>query len=314
VDRQPTRRILIAVFRTTPRRPVRGVASALALAGAVLAAAACRGNADFSDAAPEPVTLDADAFRGEITSIDRLVFAEGAFQQERRDELARDLEGLAARVKAASGSRFAALEALELRALAGAARNRPAEALRNEWMRIRNNLFEDRAWFARSAADLEPAAEISEPENARGAAVAGSGAAVSRPVAAAAAGSRGLAGRWRVRAIRGNGRAVSDSELESALWVFSEDELLVEAPAGQRIRYRVTRVEDTRGTALYVESDASAGAAAGKAERGWMLYELRESGLRVAFFDGLGDRPEGFEPPPGRSEPLFLVLDLAREP
>jgi hypothetical protein len=29
--------------------------------------------------------------------------------------------------------------------------------LPNQWTRIRNNLFDDRSWFARSAADLEPA-------------------------------------------------------------------------------------------------------------------------------------------------------------
>jgi uncharacterized protein (TIGR03067 family) len=302
------------VLRRTPRLFFCGPARVLALAVVVLAVAACRGNADFSDAAPEPVTLDADAFRGEIGSIDRLVFAEGAPGKERRERLAAGLEGLAGRVKAASDSRFVALEALELRALAGAARTRPVEVLRNEWMRIRNNLFEDRGWFARSAADLEPAADGAEATDAHGAAVAGTGAADSRPVTSRAAGNEGLAGRWRVRAIRGNGRATSDPELESALWVFSEDELLVEQPSGPRSRYRVTKVEDARGRALYLESDASHGATANKAERGWMLYDLGEQGLRVAFFDGLGDRPEGFEPPPGRSEPMFLVLDLTREP
>jgi hypothetical protein len=58
-------------------------------------------------------------------------------------------------------SRFVKIEAYEIRQLADGSRNMPEQPLRsqlpNQWMRIRNNLFDDRSWFARSAADLEPA-------------------------------------------------------------------------------------------------------------------------------------------------------------
>ncbi len=125
---------------------------------ATLFLAGCKGDADFSEAAPKPVVLPAEEYKGEITAIDRLAFAPEPLTAERRTDLGARLEGLAARIKAASPERFIALEALELRALAGRARSLPdappPERLQREWMRIRNNLFDDRAWFARGKEDF----------------------------------------------------------------------------------------------------------------------------------------------------------------
>lgn len=136
---------------------LRGAASAIALSAFL---SGCKGDADFSDFAPKPVILSGEEYREEITGIDRLVFEERPFQEARRDALAKKLDELAARVKAASDSSFLALESLEIRRLASGTRNLPLDApranLRNEWMRLRSNLFDDRSWFARSAADLEP--------------------------------------------------------------------------------------------------------------------------------------------------------------
>ena len=133
------------------------LAAALA---AALSAAGCRGDADFSDAMPAPVTLKAEDFQEEIVAIDRLVFAEGPLVPARREELGRRLEALAGRVKAAGESKFLLIESLELRRLASFSKGLPPDApktaLQNNWMRIRNNLFDDRAWFARSAGDLAP--------------------------------------------------------------------------------------------------------------------------------------------------------------
>ena len=139
--------------------------------GAILVAVAlvgwgCQGDADFSDAMPAVVTLNADQYRREITDIDRLVFAEGPFDDSRRQSLAGRLDELAKRMKTSSDSKFIALEALEVRRLAEIARRAPAkpppQMLSDQWMRIRANVFDDRAWFARSAADLE-AVPASEP-------------------------------------------------------------------------------------------------------------------------------------------------------
>ena len=44
-----------------------------------------------------------------------------------------------------------------------------------------------------------------------------------------------------------------------------------------------------------------------------MIYALVNRTLKVAFQDGLGDRPESFDPPADRREPLFVTLFLARE-
>jgi hypothetical protein len=129
----------------------------LLMLGALIVAG-CRGNADFSDVAPTPVTLKAEAFREEIMAIDRLVFSEGPLAPARREDLGRRLEALAGRVKASGDAPFLVLESLELRRLASGTRDLPPDApkatLQREWMRIRNNLFDDRSWFARSARDL----------------------------------------------------------------------------------------------------------------------------------------------------------------
>jgi hypothetical protein len=90
----------------------------------------------------------------------RVAFDKGRIDDARRGDLARALDAMAARVKATSDSRFLLIESLELRRLAAAAKGLPSESppdsFANEWMRIRSNLFDDRSWFARSAADLEP--------------------------------------------------------------------------------------------------------------------------------------------------------------
>ncbi len=135
----------------------RAVLVPLALAACV----ACQGNADFSDAMPAPVVLPAEAYQREIMDIDRLVFEAQPVTPDRRAALATTLEELSRRVKAGSTSRFLVIESLEIRRLAEIAKDLPTEpppqALRNNWMRIRSNLFDDRAWFARSAADLPSA-------------------------------------------------------------------------------------------------------------------------------------------------------------
>src|SRR5439155_25342582 len=82
------------------------IRQATAAALAVLCLWACKGDADFSDAMPAPVTLNADVFRREISDIDRLVFEEKPFVETRREALASRLEDLAGRVRASSDSRF----------------------------------------------------------------------------------------------------------------------------------------------------------------------------------------------------------------
>src|SRR5204862_4318540 len=75
------------------------IRQATAAALAVLCLWACKGDADFSDAMPAPVTLNADVFRREISDIDRLVFEEKPFVETRREALASRLEDLARRAR-----------------------------------------------------------------------------------------------------------------------------------------------------------------------------------------------------------------------
>ena len=131
---------------------------ALAVAVALVVMFGC--GVDLSKPLPEPVTLNADDYRPEITDIDRLVFSPKPYDDARRRELAAALEGLASRITVGSESRFLKMEASEIRTLASLAKHTSASAprdhLEENWMRVRNNLFEDRFWMARSAADLQP--------------------------------------------------------------------------------------------------------------------------------------------------------------
>jgi hypothetical protein len=133
----------------------------------VLWLSGCQGDADFSEAGLKPITLNADEYRTEICAIDRLVFEELPLDRERRTALATKLEELAKGIRAKMDSRFLELESLELKRLAqmtkSLAPDAPRTGLQVQWMRIRNNLFDDRAWFARSAADLEPLATLASP-------------------------------------------------------------------------------------------------------------------------------------------------------
>lgn len=138
----------------------------IVLAASLAALSGCAKSAPESPAKSaekmlQPLILNPDEYRPEITEIDRLVFDEKPFDKERRALLATKLEELAARVKAAKESRFLDIEVYEIKKLADGSKNMPEQPLRsqlpNQWMRIRNNLFDDRSWFARSAADLEPA-------------------------------------------------------------------------------------------------------------------------------------------------------------
>jgi hypothetical protein len=137
---------------------VQSTLRALAVAVALVVMSGC--GVDVSKQLPEPVTLNADDYRPELAGIDRLLFSPKPYDDARRTQLAATLEGLASRITAGSESRFLKMEASEIRILATLAKHTssgaPLDHLEENWMRIRNNLFEDRSWMARSAADLQP--------------------------------------------------------------------------------------------------------------------------------------------------------------
>jgi hypothetical protein len=141
-------------------RRLLAVCELLALLAAVVS---CSGDADFSDAMPAPVTLSAEAYQTELMAIDRLVFEDKPIGEPRRIALAGRLERLSKRIDSeakARKSKFLVIESLEVRHLAEISKSLPEkpppQPLLDNWMRLRNNLFDDRAWMARSARDLGP--------------------------------------------------------------------------------------------------------------------------------------------------------------
>jgi uncharacterized protein (TIGR03067 family) len=282
------------------------------------------------ETALQPVILNADEYRQEITDIDRLAF-DDQMGKERNALLAAKLEGLAQRIKTASDSRFIAVESVELQQLANMARNLSSDVSRaafcNQWMRIRNNIFDDRSWFARSAADLEPSPaapspQLPKPEIPKSAGLAVdsvrnlrplpstsemTSSAVTQPVSR----PHVLEGRWRVQELYGNGRQMSDPELSNAVFRFEGDQLQIEGSASISSRYTFSQVKDDQGYALRLTSHPSNN---GPQESGWMIYEFGERDLKLAFYDGLGYRPPSFIPPADRSDPLLMVVVLQSEP
>jgi len=259
--------------------------------------------------------LNADQYRREIAMIDRLVFENAPLTETRRELLAKKLEELSVRVKSDSDTRFLEIESAELTKLAAYALNYPGNAprtnLENQWMRIRNNVFDDRSWFARSAADLEPLASASSADPFS-AAVPSEGVnepARTLPPSPVLA-THQLEGRWRVRELYGNGRPMTDPEISNSVWAFHSDQLIIESRFKSPSSYTFTQIEDDRGTALRLESNRANGS---PDEHGWMNYAFGDRELKVAFYDGLGARPDGFTTVAGKTDPMLTVVILQRE-
>lgn len=252
----------------------------------------CQVEADFSDAI-ETQTLNADEYKHEIVRIDALLFREEPLGKDGPAALRKELEHVAKRVKAAGDSKFLRVESLELELLAKKAGRlspkRNGAPLQNDWMRIRNNLFDDRGWFARSAADLDYAATATQEE------------ALPLPPPSFGVSDDGprstLTGQWQVRSMRANGEPSSDRELLHSLWSFDEPRLTILDRDGNSAVFEYLR----DGQLLRVS---------GAEGSGWILYAIDREGLRLAFHDGFAGRPESFEADPSMKDPMHVVLRL----
>jgi uncharacterized protein (TIGR03067 family) len=278
---------------------------------AVCASLGCSGDADFSDAVGEITTLPAEEYQAEILELDRLAFEPTAMDDARRAKLGARFEALARRVKAAGDTRFLTLESLELRQLAAASKRMPAEQIQNQWMRIRNNLFDDRAWFARSAADLDDvAAYVPTPSPAvptEAPAIAVDESEPTRRVTAGPPPAPELEGLWTIVEITSNGKANPDQELFGATLEIRGDRFRLDRGRGHVQEYPFIVLRDAAGSAIYLQNDPGA-----RGENGWVLYEVSNGVLRMALYDGLGKRPSGFTAPEG-TEPELIVLRLERK-
>lgn len=105
--------------------------------------------------------LDPSRYAASITAVDEVIFRSGPLDSERREALAAPLRTLATQVQTREAGTAAAHFAVELRTLANLAEHLRADLpvedsqLPDQWMRIRNSLFDDASWFARSEADLD---------------------------------------------------------------------------------------------------------------------------------------------------------------
>ena len=280
----------------------------LLAAAFLLPLGACSGDADFSDAIGEIATLPAEEYQTEILELDRLVFDAAPMSEARRETLESRFQALAARVKAAGDSKFLKLESLELRRLAAVSERMPAAQIQQQWMRIRNNLFDDRWWFARSAADLDAIA-AAPPE--RGVSPTETPAAVVRrptpePAEPGPPPAPELEGRWAIVEITSNGKPNADPELTGAFLRIQGDRFQFERAGGRIQEYAFTVLRDAAGSALYLQNDPDA-----RDENGWVLYEISNGVLRMALYDGLGKRPTGFTAPEA-TEPELIVVKLVR--
>ena len=266
----------------------------------MLLLAGCNIEADFGDAL-ETEILPAEEYQQEIVAIDQLLFREEALGAEGVTKLETTIEGLAARVRAHSDSKFIKLETLELKLLAKhAARLSPSASgapLQNDWMRIRNNLFDDRAWFARSSADLEAIAEMLPPPAEEATEVEEeSRSPVLEPVDAKPRDE--VIGRWQVVEMWINGKPSDDPELGRSVWSFEPPRIVIREAAGRETIYG------------YVPEEKFLRISTPSADEGWMRYELTAEGLRLAFYDNLKGRPRGFQPDPQQPDPALVVLKL----
>jgi uncharacterized protein (TIGR03067 family) len=275
----------------------------IALLLTLCAFAACRGEADFSGAISGVRTLDPNPYRTAIVQIDRLVFDPKEFDARRADELGAKLDQLAARIGAIDDTQFMRLESLELRAMAEKARRttprEPMDGLQNNWMRIRNNLFDDQAWFARSAADLgEPDIPAPQP------------IAIAKPAEVTEAGTapdRSIDGLWIVRTMTMDGRTMFDEELSSSSWNFTDGRLTIEKNGRDAEKYVCEVIADPPPSRLRLRRIV----AEGSDKDGYALYEFSGLRLRLAFYDGLAEAPPSFVVDPAIKKPL-IVVELAR--
>jgi len=147
-------------------------------------------------------------------------------------------------------------------------------------MRIRNNLFEDRWWFARGAADLKSAKTYVPP-----------------PPPAPRPAQPAPAGRWRVAAITANGTERADDEMSGSTWTFDDPRLYVDEKNGTQTIFNYA--VDESGYLRVTKPDG---------REGWMKYEQQGRRLRVAFFDNLeGGKPQYFDKPNDSEPPLVVV-------
>ena len=117
--------------------------------------------------------LSSDRFRAPIANLEAQLFEPGPLTMEQRIRLAATIDAMGDSLRAGSSSHMAKFSARELRTLAAMCRGLgdlggdDLERVRNNWMRIRSNNFDDASWFRFSESDpVAPAVEPTVPLSA----------------------------------------------------------------------------------------------------------------------------------------------------
>jgi len=111
--------------------------------------------------------LPSEQFRAPIATLETHLFAPAPLTMEQRIALAEDFDEVGKVLTANRGMHLAQYSAREVRTLAGMSRGlgdlagADLDRVRQNWMRVRANTFDDAAWFRFSESD--PAAPIEEP-------------------------------------------------------------------------------------------------------------------------------------------------------
>src|SRR5215468_4525468 len=111
-------------------------------------------------------------------------------------------------------------------------------------------------------------------------------------------------GVWAVAQVTLNGHPRAEGKLLNSTWTFKGDELTVRPAAGGHVRWSLSYDLQAQPAAFRATPLDAAG------ERPlWMILSRGPGELRLAFYDGLDQRPEDFGP-----RPKLVVLSLVPAP
>ena len=112
-----------------------------------------------------------------------------------------------------------------------------------------------------------------------------------------------ILGTWQVVKMSMAGKETRDPELSGATLTFRAADLTLASRSGKKIRFQITFEKAATPPAFYAHEEET-----DQREHGWMIYRFVGETLEIAFFDGLGEKPAGFEP-----ENRLVLIALKRE-
>jgi uncharacterized protein (TIGR03067 family) len=115
-----------------------------------------------------------------------------------------------------------------------------------------------------------------------------------------------LQGSWVVTNATMNCNTTRETSLWETRWTFEGNELRLQSPQEGQARFTLrldTKAEPKAFHVTPVEPKSEVS--------GWMLFLREGENLKLAFYDNLQGRPEGFEPVSPRAEPELVVITLA---